>query len=128
MRVISKAPGVVLNHVVRPRMSSSFAADRLVDRSRLIPGPVWALLLAGILACAPGEPPPRTMVDPGNPKAPEGAMMTSETRAPRAAEPSASVRPDAVSNVYTCPMHPEVVRDAWGACPKCGMTLVKAPR
>jgi Cu+-exporting ATPase len=25
---------------------------------------------------------------------------------------------------YTCPMHPEVVRDAPGSCPKCGMALV----
>ena len=25
---------------------------------------------------------------------------------------------------YTCPMHPEVVLDAPGECPKCGMTLV----
>src|SRR2546423_12021208 len=25
---------------------------------------------------------------------------------------------------YTCPMHPEVVMDAPGQCPKCGMTLV----
>jgi Cu+-exporting ATPase len=25
---------------------------------------------------------------------------------------------------YTCPMHPEIVRDAPGACPKCGMALV----
>ena len=25
--------------------------------------------------------------------------------------------------LYTCPMHPEVVRDAPGTCPKCGMTL-----
>ncbi|WP_102225240.1 heavy metal translocating P-type ATPase [Acidimangrovimonas sediminis] len=24
---------------------------------------------------------------------------------------------------YTCPMHPEIVRDAPGACPKCGMAL-----
>ena len=24
---------------------------------------------------------------------------------------------------YTCPMHPDVVRDAPGECPKCGMTL-----
>lgn len=27
--------------------------------------------------------------------------------------------------IYTCPMHPEVVRNAPGTCPKCGMTLVK---
>jgi P-type Cu2+ transporter len=25
---------------------------------------------------------------------------------------------------YTCPMHPEVVKDAPGTCPKCGMNLV----
>ena len=24
---------------------------------------------------------------------------------------------------YTCPMHPEIVRDRPGACPKCGMAL-----
>lgn len=27
--------------------------------------------------------------------------------------------------VYTCPMHPEVVADKAGKCPKCGMVLVK---
>ena len=26
---------------------------------------------------------------------------------------------------YTCPMHPEVVKDAPGNCPKCGMKLVE---
>ncbi|MEX2233830.1 MAG: copper-translocating P-type ATPase [Cyclobacteriaceae bacterium] len=25
---------------------------------------------------------------------------------------------------YTCPMHPEVIRDAPGKCPKCGMNLI----
>jgi len=28
------------------------------------------------------------------------------------------------STRYTCPMHPEVVQDAPGSCPKCGMTLI----
>src|SRR5688572_23029197 len=27
---------------------------------------------------------------------------------------------------YTCPMHPEVVQDQPGRCPKCGMELVPA--
>ena len=27
--------------------------------------------------------------------------------------------------VYTCPMHPEVILDKPGKCPKCGMNLVK---
>ncbi len=30
---------------------------------------------------------------------------------------------EALGPRYTCPMHPEIVRDAPGNCPKCGMTL-----
>lgn len=30
--------------------------------------------------------------------------------------------------VYTCPMHPEIIRDKPGNCPICGMTLVKKER
>ncbi len=30
------------------------------------------------------------------------------------------------ANSYTCPMHPEVISDQPGNCPKCGMTLVPA--
>ena len=28
--------------------------------------------------------------------------------------------------IFTCPMHPEVIRDKPGSCPKCGMDLVKS--
>jgi Cu+-exporting ATPase len=35
--------------------------------------------------------------------------------------PSATTTPDA--SVHTCPMHPEVRREGFGACPKCGMAL-----
>src|SRR4051812_26435770 len=31
---------------------------------------------------------------------------------------------DSAATKYTCVMHPEVVMDAPGECPKCGMTLV----
>lgn len=39
-------------------------------------------------------------------------------------------KPEPATNVnaavkYTCPMHPEVVQDAAGNCPKCGMKLVE---
>lgn len=30
------------------------------------------------------------------------------------------------NTIYTCPMHPEVVQDKPGSCPKCGMRLIKA--
>ena len=31
--------------------------------------------------------------------------------------------PMPVGTQYTCPMHPEIVRDAPGSCPICGMAL-----
>ena len=31
------------------------------------------------------------------------------------------------NELYTCPMHPEIIRDKPGNCPICGMTLVKKP-
>jgi hypothetical protein len=36
---------------------------------------------------------------------------------------SKKVKPAKVQ--YTCTMHPEVISDKPGRCPKCGMTLVK---
>jgi hypothetical protein len=30
--------------------------------------------------------------------------------------------------VYTCPMHPAVISNRPGTCPKCGMTLTKKNR
>jgi hypothetical protein len=31
---------------------------------------------------------------------------------------------DSAKVVYTCPMHPEVISNKPGKCPKCGMDLV----
>jgi Cu+-exporting ATPase len=33
-------------------------------------------------------------------------------------------KPEPGGAKYTCPMHPEIVRDGPGSCPKCGMALV----
>ena len=39
--------------------------------------------------------------------------------------PAAETR--AAAQKYTCPMHPEVIADKPGKCPKCGMNLVQTP-
>ena len=31
----------------------------------------------------------------------------------------------AAKETYTCPMHPQIIKDAPGSCPICGMDLVK---
>src|SRR6266850_6939217 len=44
---------------------------------------------------------------------------TGSDKHPRASDE----HPAGLSTEYTCPMHPEVVSDRPGACPKCGMAL-----
>ena len=40
-----------------------------------------------------------------------------------AGPPAAAAAPAAPGTRYTCPMHPEIVQDGPGICPKCGMAL-----
>lgn len=42
---------------------------------------------------------------------------------PHAAFASQDAAPSARSTRYTCPMHPDILRDRPGRCPECGMTL-----
>jgi hypothetical protein len=95
----------------------------------------FLLAAAGALvtACAT-EPPPRPVaLDPSNPAAVESAPLTlasispqSDVAAPpeksKGAEEGKGGKQEAA--VYTCPMHPEVISDRPGRCPKCGMKLV----
>lgn len=81
------------------------------------------------IACADGTLPHVTsLADPSNPAAPEAqtppppAMFGASSPAPVAAPP-----PPPGNLVYVCPMHSQIVRDAPGVCPICGMTLVPRP-
>lgn len=40
-------------------------------------------------------------------------------------DPHASHKQEEAKDIYTCPMHPEIIRDKPGQCPICGMDLVK---
>jgi hypothetical protein len=90
-------------------------------------------------ACAT-EPPPRPVqLDPSNPAAAESPPLTAGALAqpsqpPTPGSPAPAGRTEAAPDaggagdqrptLYTCPMHPEVISDKPGKCPKCGMTLV----
>jgi P-type Cu+ transporter len=56
-----------------------------------------------------------------NPAKYRSAEPTSN--APDSALASTTFEPVAAGTTYTCPMHPEVLQDHPGACPKCGMAL-----
>jgi len=40
-------------------------------------------------------------------------------------DPHAAHKGEEAKELYTCPMHPEIIRDKPGQCPLCGMDLVK---
>jgi hypothetical protein len=84
------------------------------------------------VACATDPPPRPTRLDPSNPGGPESTPLTagSLAQAPSAVPEKVETGPDGgaaakpAAILYTCPMHPEVISDKPGKCPKCGMTLV----
>ena len=60
----------------------------------------------------------------------KGTAETSTAASPAAttdstATPSGNPGPGIATATYTCTMHPEVITNEPGKCPKCGMDLVK---
>src|SRR5258708_35131881 len=61
-------------------------------------------------------------VDPAKYLAPAsapGLVQLGVLKAPQPAIPSQQL----AAKLYTCPMHPEIIRDKPGSCPICGMAL-----
>ena len=74
-----------------------------------------------------------TVADVTRPHSPGDAADPTARTAPWQSPPSpygssttaaAAASSAPAGTVYVCPMHADVVRDAPGVCPKCGMTLM----
>ncbi len=63
------------------------------------------------------------MISSANPRA-EEATMKNRDNYENIAEAANPLPEDAGEQNWTCPMHPEVVRDEPGQCPECGMNLI----
>ncbi len=62
--------------------------------------------------------------DPGKYTGPSPTNAGDSCCSAKAANPSKAPPPQPAGAVkYTCPMHPEIIRDGPGTCPKCGMAL-----
>ena len=53
----------------------------------------------------------------------EPVRYATKSASPVPKAPATEAKASAVGPEYTCPMHPEIVRNAHGSCPICGMAL-----
>ncbi len=54
---------------------------------------------------------------------PETSAIIAHGSPDEVSKTQSALAPPAAKTEYTCPMHPEIVRDAPGSCPICGMAL-----
>ncbi|GAB62136.1 MAG: hypothetical protein DWB56_16785 [Candidatus Jettenia sp.] len=70
-----------------------------------------------------------TVNDPANPNAPEAPFSPPLNRfqgeiSVKTNQQITEPAPQTTSEIFTCPMHPEIVQSEQDVCPKCGMRLI----
>lgn len=92
---------------------------------------VIAILMLSLTGCDRSQSPStHVALGPEDFAAPEGAPAPTLSEQPASAANEAPREPpskEADRTVYVCPMHPEVVSEQPGSCPKCHMTLEPKP-
>ena len=103
------------------------------------------IYFAGLVPLPFGQPKPKALcyVSPKNPnfikeapgKDPEGNDLVPVYATPASGQPPATgpavaptAKPEGKTKYWRCPMHPQIVREAPGKCPTCGMDLVPVRR
>jgi len=93
-------------------------SEKTTDAARPASGGVTSQHNHGDEPSGHGMGHPMEMAPPAAAAAASGGPASAPTTAPA----KAAAAPNAI--VYTCPMHPEVVSDQPGRCPKCRMKLI----
>ncbi len=84
---------------------------------RYIPGPSWAGLLLVLVVLAGCGREKEPMIEDHNGHSHSVVLPTVESQA------GDVLNPDGARQVWTCGMHPQIIADAPGQCPICGMNL-----
>ena len=107
--------------------------DQMFFKMKLIYRTISLLSVLGLATSCASTELSIPSTHPGNPGAPfgqvefasplQGTLGAAESSsAPEQAAPQEHSHEHATT--YTCPMHPEIIRDKPGSCPICGMKLV----
>lgn len=87
---------------------------------------------ASVDASPPPGPSASVAAPPASAASAPATTASASASATKAAPPVAKAKPGRVKTapktVYVCPMHPEVVSDVPGLCPKCNMKLDPKPQ